>query len=780
MPQAAPDSTARWHAETRHNSPALRPVPITPIDGNFRREILAGRPCLRTDRASGNGYLYFDISRRWLRALGAAPFSVEATVEFLDDNTDTLSLQFDSPGNSVDQNFQTVTLKRTGTGQWVTRNVVLESAEFANSQHGQADLRIAAGTTSDIAVAALSLNIRTASKPAPDPVPPPPPSIPTPDEIQVRFRGFAFTTSANAPESVRIAGARWQSRAKALGAKQASGGVQIVSGVWETSWASRYPKTAALIARAKRLPLDFQRRDTAIVCVERSGKNPLVCAVGLEAPGAVNAVSTLERGTLLTSNGPALFLPRVPSPDTPAFDRREIYINIGYGLRRPGITVEDWTLERWKEAIDHWIASGLNTWSFYLWGDGQTLHPASANAELNRHVHKTLKAAIDYSHRRGMRVGMHFTPGMVPVALWKSRPDLHAKLEYDYPGTVCTSQADSRKWMVDVHRPELRWFDNVDFTSLWFYDVGGCFCPTCRKPENQRAALDWQVRTFRKIAADTNPHADFQVMGWAIWRYENKHQIALRQPLIETSLNTVPKPRLILADGLKVDPGATPLFPDFERAGVRSAGFLYQTNIETGQPFPLGLSRLLESEIRAAQRAGIPDVFFMRMEAGSKTTDDTLAARFLWNPQISPGQAMLETSRLITGSVTAAQHLAQALVRIDDFAWNGYGERHAGPVRGREIQKFIRAAVDSAPVAFRNHLEWLAATGDAYRILGDAVAAHADEDTERLAALDREFTTRMRQSRLFRHQADGAAYWKNLFKDVLCRCFHAGYAAGAF
>ncbi|MFY7952432.1 MAG: hypothetical protein ACOVT5_07990, partial [Armatimonadaceae bacterium] len=384
MPQAAPESTARWHAETRHNSPALRPVPITPIDGNFRREILAGRPCLRTDRASGNGYLYFDISRRWLRALGAAPFSVEATVEFLDDNTDTLSLQFDSTGNSVEQNYQTVTIARTGTGQWITRNVVLESAEFANSQHGQADLRIAAGTASDIAVAALSLNIRTASRPAPDPVPPPPPSIPTPDEIQVRFRSFAFTTPANAPESVRIAGARWQSRAEALGAKQAPGGLQIVSGIWETAWASRYPKTAALIARAKRLPLGFQRRDTAVVCVERSGKNPLVCAVGLEAPGAVNAVSILERRTLLTSNGPALFLPRVPSPDTPAFDRREIYINIGYGLRRPGITVEDWTLERWKEAIDHWIASGLNTWSFYLWGDGQTLHPASANAELNR------------------------------------------------------------------------------------------------------------------------------------------------------------------------------------------------------------------------------------------------------------------------------------------------------------------------------------------------------------------------------------------------------------
>ncbi|MFM7321335.1 MAG: hypothetical protein ACKO5K_07415 [Armatimonadota bacterium] len=144
MPQAAPDSAARWFADSRHISPNLGPVPIAPIDGTFRREIVAGRPCLRTDRASGNGYVYFDISRRWLRTLGAAPFTVEATVVFFDDNTDSLSIQFDSTGNSVEQNYQTITMTRTGTGQWTTRTVVLASAEFANSQHGLADLRIAA------------------------------------------------------------------------------------------------------------------------------------------------------------------------------------------------------------------------------------------------------------------------------------------------------------------------------------------------------------------------------------------------------------------------------------------------------------------------------------------------------------------------------------------------------------------------------------------------------------------------------------------------------------
>ncbi|MFM7321336.1 MAG: hypothetical protein ACKO5K_07420 [Armatimonadota bacterium] len=634
--------------------------------------------------------------------------------------------------------------------------------------------------SSDIAVASLALRIVSVSKPAPAPEPPPPRPIPHPDEIAVSLDAFQLRSVPGTPESVRIAAQRWRARAKSLGANETASGTVVVGGIWHDSLARQYPRAARLAAIARRLPKAFQRRDTAIVCVETSGQKPVVCAFGLEAPGAVNAFSVLQRRTLNASPNPVIRLPRTPAPDTPAFDRREIYINIGYGLRRPGITVEDWTLERWKEAIDHWIASGLNTWSFYLWGDGQTLHPASANTELNRHVHKTLKAAIDYSHRRGMRVGMHFTPSMVPVSLWKSRPELQSKLEYDYPGTVCTSQSDSRKWMLDVHRPELRWFDNVDFHSLWFYDVGGCFCPTCRKQEIQRAALDWQIQTFHTIAKSANPHAEFQVMGWAVWRYENKHKIALRQSLIDSAIKNIPKPRLVFADGLKVDPGATPLFADFRRAGLRGAGFLYQTNIETGQPFPLVLSRLLVAETQSALRQSVENAFFMRMEAGSKTIDDCVAARLLWNPDTDPGAVFLEASRLATGNDTATRALAEALALIDDFAWNGAGNGAAGPVRGRQIQLKARQALQAAAPALRGSLEWLATSGDAYRIVGDAVAAHGDEDLERLAALDIEFAARMRRSPLFRHQADGAPYWKNLFKVVLCRCFHAGYAAGAF
>ena len=782
MPQEPqPGNPIRWRADQPDETGGtLRPVTIAPIDGNFRRDMAGDRPCLRTDRASGNGYVYFDIARRWLRAHGAPPYRVEARITYLDDIHDTVSVQFDSAGNTVDDNFRTITWNRAGTGNWATKTIVLESAELANSQHGRADLRIAAGAKSDIAIAEIQLTVLSASARAPEPVPPPPATIPAPSEMGVTFGTFSLEMLPGASESVRMAAERWASRAKSVGAGKSSPHLTVVAGVWNDTLRQRYPKTAALMERATRLPSGFQRCDTAVVCLERGGKNPIVCAFGLEAPGAVNALSTLLRQTLATAAGPAVFVSKNPSPDTPAFDRREIYVNIGYGLRRPGITVEDWTLDRWKQAIDHWIASGLNTWSFYLWGDGQTLHPVSANRDLNQRLHRTLRSAIDYSHRRGMRVGMHFTPSMVPVALWKSRPDLQAKLEYDYPGTVCTSHPDSRRWMEEVHAPELRWFHNVDFFSLWFYDVGGCFCPRCRPESSQLAALDWQTRTFRKIAADSNPAAEFQVMGWAIWRYEQKHGWALRTKFLEQSSRSIPKAKLLFADGLQVDPGATTLLADFDRVGAQTAGFLYQTNIETGQPFPLVLSRLLSREIRAAQRQGIDHAFFMRMETGSKTVDDSIAARFLWNPSTAAGAALLDSARLATGGEQSARHLAEALALIDDFSWFGYGSRQASPARGREIQAASKAAVCSAPVAMRTRLEWLDATGDAFRILGDAVAAHADEDPRRVAELEREFAARMRASPLFRHQADGAPYWKNLFRDVLCRHFHAGFAAGAF
>jgi len=772
---------AHWSAATPDTGRgALEPVAIAPIDGNFRVETVSGRPCVRTDRAGGNGYVYFDIARRWLQPAGAPPYRIEASITYWDDNNDTVSLQYDSTGSSVENNYRTVGWNRSASGQWQTKILVLENAEFGNGQHGRADLRIAAGAMSDIALAELSLEVRSASPAAAEPVPPPPAAIPEPHEIRVAFGTFRLELLPGTPESVRIAAECWKGRAMAVGAGKPGACLTVVAGIWNDAQRARFPKAAALVAAAKRQPPGFQRRDTAIVCVERAGPRPVVCAFGLEPPGAVNALAALLRATLATPSGPAVRVARTPAPDIPAFDRREIYVNIGYGLRRPGITVEDWTLERWKRAIDHWLASGLNTWSFYLWADGQTLHTASTNRELNLHLHRTLRAAIDYSHRRGMRVGMHFTPSMVPTALWKSRPDLQAKLEYDYPGIVCPSHPDARRWMEEVHAPELRWFRNVDFVSLWFYDVGGCFCDRCRPGSSQLASLEWQTRTFQKIAEHVNPSAHFQVMGWAIWRYEQRHRWSLREDFIRQTMRAVPKEKLVLADGIQIDPGVAPLFEDIHLAGARGAGFVYQTNIETGQPFPLVLSRQLARDTAIAKRHEVQGLFFMRMEAGTKTIDDSIAARFLWNPSTTPGTALLDAARLATGGEESSRHLARALALIDDFSWFGYGNRQASPARGRAIRTACKAAWEHAPRGCRQCLDWLPPTGDAYRILGDAVEAHANEDDLRLAALDHEFAARMRASPLFKHQADGAPYWRKLFREVLCRHFQAGFDAGAF
>src|SRR5262249_25457092 len=154
-----------------------------------------------------------------------------------------------------------------------------------------------------------------------------------------------------------------------------------------------------------------------------------------------------------------------------------------------------------------------NTWSFYLWGDGAMLHPAAQkNRALNLRLHSVLRQAIAYSHRRGMEVGLQFTPTLLPVELWEAHPQLRAKLAYTYPGTVCPSQPEAVRLMQEVYRQEIRWFAACDFFSLWFYDVGGCFCETCRVPEQQLHTLLEQVRTFAQIGREANPRAAFQVM----------------------------------------------------------------------------------------------------------------------------------------------------------------------------------------------------------------------------------------------------------------------------
>ncbi len=764
---------------------SVRLVRMAPIDGDARAGTRLGRACLGTDWASNNGYLYFDVNRAWLRRHGEPPYRLELTVEYLDAGSDRIAVQYDAMGADVAANFREAAWSKGDSGEWRTRTVTLEQAELRNAQHGLADFRIGCGPDGDEWISGLTLRVFSAAQQATRVRPRPAPTLPPQRERCLSLVGARIVTTAPPTVAEGIALDRLRGRLAHVGgaSSRVATRTTLVVGRWRPGLAQRYPRTAALVARLRSEKGSYRQRDGYVVCLERPGPSPTVCAVGLAEHGAAFAMADLQRSSLRGSRAPLLLLGPEDRVEAPALERRELYINIGYGLGRPGITVETWDIDRWRQAIDDLALARYNAWSFYLWGDCELIHPSSVqNAALNRRVHETLREAIRYSHRRGMRVGMHFSPSMMPREIWDAYPETRSKLEYTYPGTVCPSNARARPLIEEVHGGEIDWFRECDFFSIWFYDVGGCFCEVCRKPEQQLASLLWQVRTFGRLVTRANPRAEYQVMTWAIWRYERRHRYSIREQFVRQVQRECAALglRLSMADGALIDPGCTPLFGLMRRAGIPAASFLYQTNIETGPPIVQLLSRYFARHVPRALRAGADRVFHMRIEAGSKVADDLLAGEFLWQPNVQPARALVTVARAVTGDIAAARHAWEALSRMDDFAWYGLSGGGASEAKGRAIARQAKAAVAGSTDPLRRRLEWLAGAGDAYAILGAATEARENEDQPALVAADRRFTEAMSRTSLFCGQTVGAPYWQELFLKSLVRYFQNGFSSMAF
>ncbi|MGQ9585540.1 MAG: DNRLRE domain-containing protein, partial [Anaerolineae bacterium] len=84
----------------------------------------------RTDQATGNPYMYFDVDDRYLYG---GQNTVTVTVTYYDSGYDTWELQYDALGNDY-KSAGVVT--KGNTGQWKKQVWVLTDAEFANGQTG--------------------------------------------------------------------------------------------------------------------------------------------------------------------------------------------------------------------------------------------------------------------------------------------------------------------------------------------------------------------------------------------------------------------------------------------------------------------------------------------------------------------------------------------------------------------------------------------------------------------------------------------------------------------
>lgn len=120
-----------------YDAPGGRTVPLWKVG-----QAPEGRYTRRTDEATGNRTMAFDVDDRYLFDVQQQPVTV--TVTYLDQGLDAWALEYDARGGML---ATTLPISKTNTGQWLTTSFVLPDAAFANrlpggKGHPGSDLRI--------------------------------------------------------------------------------------------------------------------------------------------------------------------------------------------------------------------------------------------------------------------------------------------------------------------------------------------------------------------------------------------------------------------------------------------------------------------------------------------------------------------------------------------------------------------------------------------------------------------------------------------------------------
>jgi len=544
-----------------------------------------------------------------------------------------------------------------------------------------------------------------------------------------------------------------------------------------------FPAPRALVdkLRSRRRPFEAEQGFVLSASIGPRGQS-IIVAAGLRPMGAVYAMAELETRLWTEGGEVRAHLDKPAGVEVPKLKERELYINIGYGLSRRPITPDTWTIAEWKRYIDKLVLAKYTSWSFYLWGNCELAYPRSdVNRERNEALHRVLRQAISYSHARGLKVGCHLSPTMIPEDIWSKHPELQSKLEYTMSGLICPSKPASWPLMTEIHGNEVRWFRDCDFFSIWFYDCGGCFCDECKVPEKQLDTLVEQVRTFDRVIEQHNPAAVRQVMTWGIWRYERMHNYSIRDRFMQrmAELFRGRECKAVFSDGAWIDAGCEPLYTLIRKHGFDAKTFLYQTNIENGQPFAVPLTRYFDKWVPQCAQFGADRAFLMRMECLTKYPQDFVGGLLFWNPDIKGEEALRRYAYYELGDARAGDLAAKALAEMDDFSWFGHSGGKAHTLSGREIARLLNEAVDAVPARRRGDIEWLKTTGEGYRVLGAAVDAKAANDQEALAAQNEEFRRALAESPTFSNQVQSKE-WLDLFLRWYVDAFRTGFSQAPF
>lgn len=138
----------KW-LQQRDVLPDGRAVPVYQLNSSTQFDFYNFKAfeALRTDRATGSNYLYFNVDAGFIQG-GSTP--VEIKVTYLDNFAGSWGIEYDAANGPAYQAAAPVA--NTNDNRWKTATVAIPNAGFSNRQNGGMDFRLFNGGTNDLSV----------------------------------------------------------------------------------------------------------------------------------------------------------------------------------------------------------------------------------------------------------------------------------------------------------------------------------------------------------------------------------------------------------------------------------------------------------------------------------------------------------------------------------------------------------------------------------------------------------------------------------------------------
>ncbi len=315
-----------------------------------------------------------------------------------------------------------------------------------------------------------------------------------------------------------------------------------------------------------------------------------------------------------------------PSPRPRPFSRG-VYLNIASPV--PGLTVHDWSEQRWSDYLDNIRQAGADTLTFYLWQDILSdFESTPERREPNRRLHERLRDVIAWARKRKLRTSFLMTPTFVPRPIFERHPELRATIEYVDHGFSCICPSRDATWPL-LERyvdHEWGWFHTADAFQLWFYDPGGCVCDRCTA--DLCAPLLRQADVVSKRVWAKNPSAKFEISFWPVWAWEQ----ILKRKFGEELLDRLHKHfgersrEIVIVDSAEGDEA---FLEEAKARGFHTRAFLFSANVETPFAFLHPLPTYFQQMAERVHAKELDGAFLHALYPGSKEVNTLAGLRAL-------------------------------------------------------------------------------------------------------------------------------------------------------